>query len=806
MANEFITRNGLISLSNATITGSLNVSGGGNFTSPLIAYGGGGTQGGGVRSSVNGSYFTATNVFSLTAYNPDKAYYGWDFQGATPPSGSSNYVVGISLPLSYGGQMMLGNSTSTGTIPIVAGGNQPYQYLTNSALSDNGTSYILSGRSLIVSGNTSITGSLNVSGSATANSFIKSGGTSSQFLKADGSVDSSTYLTTGNASSTYLPLSGGTLTGALTGSSATFSSTVTANSFSGAGTGLTGTASSLTVGNSTQWNGQNLNTGTNYTSPLYFMTTTGAPNWGYSTVANVQSALGLGSNAYSSTAYLPLSGGTLTGALTVNSGNSLISTGNFGLYAASAYYIRLGNTSTYSFGMYIPQSTGNVVIGSETDNGSKLQVNGSSTFSGAMNIAYGYSSLVGGQILVEDGNGNGEIRIYSPTGTSPNTQIWALRNNRTSFSLAHANVNRGSDVASSFTDLFVLTNSGNATFAGGISTSANVTAATGAGQSFFIGHQLGGGYSMTGTGIFQAISDNPTGTSNIFFQGIVGGSGGTTTFSVRADGQIASLAGASFAGGITANSLNIGSGGSSLFGVQDISVSNAKATATTTSAFFIKTNDSSNPFSLRFQITGASSLSNRYVSLQTTDISLADGGNLTLQNAAGNVIIGTTTDNGSKLQVNGTISTNGNTIIGKTEASTDNSTKSASTAFVNNISPVQVAKGNLSGQTATGTVCTYVVGASDTNFLISAYLGITTSLSNSIIVQVSYNDETNTARTINLYRGIVSTVTYTSSAVGSYPLMPQEILAKAGSTITIQTTNSISSGVFNIVGRILQLP
>ena len=40
-----------------------------------------------------------------------------------------------------------------------------------------------------------ITGFLTVVGSITATSFIKSGGTSAQFLKADGSVDSSTYLT-----------------------------------------------------------------------------------------------------------------------------------------------------------------------------------------------------------------------------------------------------------------------------------------------------------------------------------------------------------------------------------------------------------------------------------------------------------------------------------------------------------------------------------------------------------------------------------------------------------------------------------
>lgn len=38
------------------------------------------------------------------------------------------------------------------------------------------------------------------SGNLTANSFVKTGGTSSQFLKADGSVDSNTYLTSGTLS------------------------------------------------------------------------------------------------------------------------------------------------------------------------------------------------------------------------------------------------------------------------------------------------------------------------------------------------------------------------------------------------------------------------------------------------------------------------------------------------------------------------------------------------------------------------------------------------------------------------------
>jgi hypothetical protein len=60
-------------------------------------------------------------------------------------------------------------------------------------------------------------------GTLNATTLVKSGGTASQFLKADGSVDSSTYATT-TALAAYLPLAGGTLTGALSGTSATFTS------------------------------------------------------------------------------------------------------------------------------------------------------------------------------------------------------------------------------------------------------------------------------------------------------------------------------------------------------------------------------------------------------------------------------------------------------------------------------------------------------------------------------------------------------------------------------------------------------
>ena len=64
-------------------------------------------------------------------------------------------------------------------------------------------------------------GYYNFDNSVHATSFVKSGGTSAQFLKADGSVDSNTYLTSvpsGYATETwvgnnYLPLTGGTING-----------------------------------------------------------------------------------------------------------------------------------------------------------------------------------------------------------------------------------------------------------------------------------------------------------------------------------------------------------------------------------------------------------------------------------------------------------------------------------------------------------------------------------------------------------------------------------------------------------------
>ncbi len=56
---------------------------------------------------------------------------------------------------------------------------------------------------------------------------------------------------------------------------------------------------------------------------------------------------------------------------------------------------------------------------------------------------------------------------------------------------------------------------------------------TPAGQILYTGHQLGSGYSMP-AGIFRAWTDNPNGVANYFYDGLLNG---TTTYSIRADGQ-----------------------------------------------------------------------------------------------------------------------------------------------------------------------------------------------------------------------------------------------------------------------------
>lgn len=167
---------------------------------------------------------------------------------------------------------------------------------------DTGTDY----GSLFINtgGNTSMTlnknGAVTFAGSATATSIIKVGGTSSQFLKADGSVDSNTYGT-------------GTVT-----------------SVAALTLGTTGTDLSSSVANGT-------------TTPVITLNvpTASATNRGALSAADWTTFNNKASTA-SLANYLPLAGGTLTGAL---SGTSADFTGS-GLQIASN---SAGNNATFKF-------------------------------------------------------------------------------------------------------------------------------------------------------------------------------------------------------------------------------------------------------------------------------------------------------------------------------------------------------------------------------------------------------------------------------------------------------------------------
>lgn len=139
-------------------------------------------------------------------------------------------------------------------------------------------------------------------------------------------------------------------------------------------------------------------------------TTTSQTNFSNLTIGGSQV---LYAGNYSSYA-LPLSGGTLTGLLTVNSGSSIQAATNLGIYAGSAYYIRLGTPASLSAGMYIP-SNGNVNIGVETDQGYKLYVYGTLNTLGAI-------TQNGSQVLTA-----ANYNSYAPTLTGTGaTGTWAI--------------------------------------------------------------------------------------------------------------------------------------------------------------------------------------------------------------------------------------------------------------------------------------------------------------------------------------------------------------------------------------------
>jgi hypothetical protein len=223
-------------------------------------------------------------------------------------------------------------------------------------------------------------------GNFEAGTIVRTGGTSSQFLKADGSVDSSTYLTTSTAASTYITIATPTtITGVKTFDTGTLilAAAGTANSThlrnsSGDGTSVSG--SNVFGFNSSN----NIYVRTQSKGGFIFNFNNGAANRTY-TFPDADGTIAVTSNL---SAYLPLTGGTLTGALNGTSAvfSNIVTNTSGGFWTGSplGFLLRndgnnanLGGFSRRSY--WAGGTAADTQIFAESGFGIFLNVNGSTT-------------------------------------------------------------------------------------------------------------------------------------------------------------------------------------------------------------------------------------------------------------------------------------------------------------------------------------------------------------------------------------------------------------------------------------------
>jgi hypothetical protein len=267
-------------------------------------------------------------------------------------------AAGNYLPI-FGGTL---TGDLTGTAFIKSGGTAT-QFLKADGSIDNNTYLTTGSADYLPLAGGTLTGAFNgttalLNGTLTAASIQKTGGTASQFLKADGSVDNNSYLTTASANTSFLPLGGGILTGAINGTSIVLNNNITANGFqttAGTGTQFLKADGSVdgntyltnaTISNYLPLSGGTLTGNLNGTSALYSFDVTASA---FRTPAGIATQFlkadgSVDANTYLTTSsasgsYLSISGGTLTG--TLNGTNSLFS-GNM----EAAGFMKTGGVST----------------------------------------------------------------------------------------------------------------------------------------------------------------------------------------------------------------------------------------------------------------------------------------------------------------------------------------------------------------------------------------------------------------------------------------------------------------------------
>lgn len=191
----------------------------------------------------------------------------------------------------------------------------------------------------------------------------------------------------------------------------------------------------------------------------------------------------------------------------VNDGATLqLKTGSSGNYwqwftRGGDLYAGVANIADY----FVIKDGGAVGIGVSAP-AAKLDVAGTVKATG-LQITGG--SPASGKVLTSDASGNATWQ----TATGGGTEVDTLQ----------TVTNRGNSTTQSVTT-------------GGLTVTGAALVGTSAGTAMVTGRQVGSTYAYNDA-IFKAITDNPSGASNYYIQGVTGGVGGTTNFSVRADGQ-----------------------------------------------------------------------------------------------------------------------------------------------------------------------------------------------------------------------------------------------------------------------------
>lgn len=115
--------------------------------------------------------------------------------------------------------------------------------------------------------------------------------------------------------------------------------------------------------------------------------------------------------------------------------------------------------------------------------------------------------------------------------------------------------------------------------------------------------------------------------------------------------------------------------------------------------------------------------------------------------------------------------------------------------------PTVVGSDRATGKTAAFSLATYTVPASDSSFIVSANLNVTTSTTFSIGVTCTYTDETNTSRTLTLtfstLAGVFLTAITNGFGASAYEGIPLHIRAKANTTIILATVGTFTTVTYN---------